>query len=235
MIPSPIVTAAVSVVVPVLDEEAAIDRLLGRLRHAGDAEIVVVDGGSRDRTVERAEKHEGVRVIRGERGRARQMNLGAREASGDVLLFLHADTTLPEGAVDRVLGAVRRRGADFGCFTVKIDSEDLRLRIASRMISARSRLIPSSTGDQAQFFRRDFFFSLGGYPEVPLFEDMMIVGLAARRGKYVCVDGPVRTSARRWHTHGISRTMITMLALRTLYHLGVDPQTLAKFYATHPR
>src|SRR5688500_10004803 len=90
------VTAAISVVVPVLDEEAAIDRLLGRLRQAGDAEIVVVDGGSRDRTVERAEQHSGVRVLRTERGRARQMNAGARVASGDVLVFLHADTTLPE-------------------------------------------------------------------------------------------------------------------------------------------
>lgn len=228
-------SARVTVVVPVLNEERCIARLLDHL--AGEVprpEVVVVDGGSRDGTVAAASAHPGVRVLAAPRGRARQMNAGARAAAGDVLLFLHADTTLPRGAVERVRAAVAA-GADFGCFELRIESDDPRLRLASRMISLRSRLIPSATGDQAQFFRREFFFGLGGYPDLPLFEDMKLVGLAARAGRYACLDLEVGTSARRWHAHGVNSTIAKMLALRSLYHLGVDPRVLARYYRTHPR
>ena len=227
-------TPAVSIIVPVLDESARIGALLDELaRDQPAAEVVVVDGGSCDATVDLA-RERGARVVESPRGRARQMNAGAAAACGEVLLFLHADTSLPRGAVTSVADAVAD-GADFGCFPVRIDSDDLRLRVASRIISWRSRLLVSATGDQAQFFRRSFFERLGGFPDVPLFEDMMIVAAGTRSGRWVCLEPVVRTSARRWNTHGVSRTMAKMIALRALFHLGVPPATLANYYRGHPR
>ncbi|MBI5513978.1 MAG: TIGR04283 family arsenosugar biosynthesis glycosyltransferase [Deltaproteobacteria bacterium] len=232
------VKARISVIVPVLDEVRRIDALLGALVPPGAPdpclEVIVVDGGSRDGTQARVRAFPSVRLVEAPRGRARQMNAGAREASGEALLFLHADTTLPPGALDR-LRETLDAGADFGCFELSIESQDPRLRVASTMISLRSRLIPSATGDQAQWFRRAFFWRLGGFPDLPLFEDLRIVGTAAGRGRYACVPLRVGTSARRWQAHGVSRTMARMLLLRGLYHLGVDPRVLARFYATNPR
>lgn len=151
-----------------------------------------------------------------------------------MLLFLHADTDLPEGALRRV-GAAVAAGADVGCSRVRIDARDPRLRLASRLISLRSTLLVSGTGDQALFFRRAFFEALGGVDDLPLFEDMRIVGRARGRGRWVCLGPPVRTSARRWEAHGVARTMATMLALRGLYHLGVPPARLARLYRGNPR
>jgi rSAM/selenodomain-associated transferase 2 len=229
------VLPTVSVIVPVFDEARRIRVVLDALlREHGCEEVIVVDGGSRDGTAEIAIAHGGAHVTRAPRGRASQMNAGARVARGDVLLFLHADTDLPPGALRSVAAAVAG-GADFGCFRVRIDSSDLRLRLASHLISLRSSLIVSGTGDQALFFRRSFFESLGGFDDLPLFEDMRIVGRARGRGRWVCLGPPVRTSARRWEANGVTRTMALMLGLRALYHLGVDPRRLAALYRSNPR
>lgn len=229
----------ISIVVPVLNEAERIDACLDHALAQGTAtgpivEVIVVDGGSTDGTVARAKAREEelgpgrIRVIAAtRRGRARQLNAGAREAKGDVVVFLHVDTEPPPDAVTRIARAVGD-GADYGWFTVRIASRDPRLRVASRIWSMRSKLFVSSTGDQAQFFRRDFFFRAGAYPPFDLCEDLAILRHARRIGKHRCIDAPVTTSARRWEANGVGRTVATMWKLRLKYHLGVRPEQLAK-------
>jgi rSAM/selenodomain-associated transferase 2 len=229
----------ISIVIPVFNEaariDACLDHAIAQAYTSGPiVEIIVVDGGSNDGTVERARAREErlgpdrVRVVVApRRGRARQLNAGAREATGDVVLFLHVDTELPSDAVTRVARAVEG-GADYGWFTVRIDSRDPRLRFASRIWSMRSKLFVSSTGDQAQFFRRDFFFRAGAYPPFDLCEDLAILRHARRIGKHACIDAPVTTSARRWEANGVGRTIAKMWKIRAQYHLGVRHDRLAK-------
>jgi rSAM/selenodomain-associated transferase 2 len=220
----------VSVIVPVLNEARLAGELAGRLR---DLDAVVVDGGSRDDTRAQLERL-GVRVIEAPRGRARQMNAGARLAGGGILLFLHADTRLPEHAIESVERAIRR-GAVGGCFRLRIDSQDVRLRLAARIITWRSLLRPSASGDQAIFVSRDAFERIGGYREIDLCEDLDLVERLSRLGRFVCVDGYASTSARRWETHGIGRTIALMWALRLGWHLGVPPATLGRLYGPDVR
>ena len=229
----------ISVGVPVLKEAARIDACLDHALAQAYAtgqivEVIVVDGGSTDGTVARAKAREEklgpdrIRVIAAtRRGRARQLNAGAREAKGDVVVFLHVDTELPPDAVTRIARAVDD-GADYGWFTVRIASRDPRLRFASRIWSMRSKLFVSSTGDQAQFFHRDFFFRAGAYPPFDLCEDLAILRHARRIGRHTCIDAPVTTSARRWEANGVGRTIAKMWKLRIGYHLGVRPEQLAK-------
>ena len=229
----------ISIVVPVLNEaeriDACLDHALAQAYATGQiVEVIVVDGGSTDGTVARAKAREEklgpdrIRVVAAtRRGRARQLNAGAREAKGDVVVFLHVDTELPPDAVTRIARAVDD-GADYGWFTVRIASRDPRLRFASRIWSMRSKLFVSSTGDQAQFFRRDFFFRAGAYPPFDLCEDLAILRHARRIGRHTCIDAPVTTSARRWEANGVGRTIAKMWKLRLGYHLGVRPEQLAK-------
>jgi rSAM/selenodomain-associated transferase 2 len=170
-----------------------------------------------------------LRVLVAARGRATQMNAGARATSAAILLFVHADTRLGPNAFATVERAIAN-GASGGCFRVRIDSPDPRLRIASGIINLRSRLMPSATGDQAIFVRRDIFDAIGGYRELPLCEDLDLVARLSRRGRFVLVDGEVQTSARRWQRNGVARTVALMWTLRLGYHLGVPPSRLARWY-----
>jgi rSAM/selenodomain-associated transferase 2 len=227
-----------AVIVPVLDEARLIDALVPRLAAlAGEAEVVVVDGGSRDGTRERlaaAAPGAGFRLIGAPAGRARQMNAGAAATSAPVLLFLHADTALPPGGPALAARAVAA-GAAGGCFSLAIDSRDPRLRLAAAIISLRSRLLPSASGDQAIFAARAVFERLGGYRPLPLCEDLDLVGRLGRAGRFVCLPEVVHTSARRWHARGVGATIALMWTLRLGYHLGVPPSLLARLYGPAAR
>jgi hypothetical protein len=157
------------------------------------------------------------------------MNAGARATHAPTLLFLHADTVAPPDAVAVVEHAVRG-GVGFGCFRVRIDSGDARLRLAGHIINLRSRLLCSATGDQAIFVRRDLFERVGGYPEVPLCEELELFERLCGRSRYACMDRTVVTSARRWERRGVGRTIALMWCIRAGWHLGVPAEHLAHWY-----
>jgi rSAM/selenodomain-associated transferase 2 len=224
-----------SIVIPALNEADGIVevlRPLQRLRGRG-CEVVVVDGGSADATAERAAPLAD-RVLAAERGRARQMNAGAAAASGGVLLFLHADTRLPADADRRVLEGLRRTGRVWGRFDVRLTGRHPVLRAVEHGISWRSRLTGVATGDQAIFVARDAFERVGGFPPLPLMEDIALSRMLKRsHGRPLCLAEPVVTSSRRWEEHGVYRTILLMWTLRARYYLGADPVELARAYRPH--
>lgn len=221
---------ALSIVIPVLDEAAAIGATLERLAplRARGAEVIVVDGGSRDGTAALACSGADA-VVEAPRGRARQMNAGAAVARGDVLLFLHADTWLPDDADRRVLDATAT-GASWGRFDVRITGRHPMLRVVAAAMNLRSRLTGIATGDQAIFVRRDLFDGIDGFPDQPLMEDIEL-SLRLRRGAQpACLRARVRTSGRRWETRGVWRTILLMWRLRWRYWRGESARTLAEDY-----
>jgi len=223
---------ALSIIVPALDEAAAIEACLAPLQalRARGAEVVVVDGGSADRTAALAAPLAD-RVIDSPRGRARQMNAGAEASRGEALLFLHADTVLPDSADAAVRGAIES-GARWGRFDVTIAGADPLLAVVGAMMNARSRLTGVATGDQAIFVRRDAFRAAGGFPDIPLMEDVALSKRLKRAGRPACLRARVVTSGRRWERHGTLRTVLLMWRLRLAYALGADPRQLAGRYGT---
>lgn len=220
-----------TIVVPVLDEAAAVAATMAALQplRAQGHEVVVVDGGSRDGTLGIA-RPLADRALVAPRGRAAQMNAGARAATGDVLVFLHADTLLPAGAAAAVAGAVAG-GARWGRFDVTITGRPRILRVVAAMMNLRSRLTGIATGDQAIFVERALFEAAGGFAEIPLMEDIALSkALKRRSGRPACLRERVTTSGRRWETHGPWRTIVTMWRLRLSYALGADPARLARRY-----
>ncbi len=220
-----------SVVVPALNEAHAIIRTVQHARAPG-VEIVVVDGGSADDTVALAGSHADL-VLPGARGRAAQMNLGARGARGDVILFLHADTLLPRGYASAVRCALADPRAVAGRFDVRLDAAGPGYALIGRLISFRSRLTGVATGDQAIFVRRAVFERIGGFPSLPLMEDIAFSRTLKRYGRIVPLRATVLTSARRWQRHGIVRTVVLMWFLRSAYSLGVSPAWLCRWYVDH--
>ena len=220
----------ISVIVPVLNEEKSIPATLQALATLQPYETIVVDGGSQDRTPEIAAKF-GVKVIQSERGRARQMNRGAQEANGDVLLFLHADTCLPATAFGDIHGALSDSRYVGGRFDVTLDGDHWMLPVVGRMISYRSRVSKVGTGDQALFVRREIFQRMGGFPDIPLMEDIAFCRALKQLGAVACLRSRVVTSARRWEVDGVWRTIFRMWTLKLLYLTGVSPARLKQFYA----
>ncbi|MBC8233018.1 TIGR04283 family arsenosugar biosynthesis glycosyltransferase [bacterium] len=220
----------VSIIIPVLNEEECIEGFLNHLqKFKGQAEIILVDGGSKDQTIEIASRFDDITIVSNGRGRALQMNAGAKVANGDILLFLHADTYLPENAINAVENIIRD-GADGGCFSLKIDSSHLLLRIAARFITRRTKITHVATGDQTIFVRYQIFDELGGYADMPLMEDLDFTRRLKKIGTFVELDLKVSTSARRWEKWGVYKTILLMWLLRILYYIGVPPEKLVEFY-----
>jgi rSAM/selenodomain-associated transferase 2 len=218
--------ARLSIVIPALNEAqgiAAALQALAPLRARGH-EVIVVDGGSDDATLDIAGGLAD-RALSAPRGRARQMNAGARAAGGAGLVFLHADTRLPGGADREILAALEKHC--WGRFDVEIEGRHALLPVIARAMNARSRLTGIATGDQAIFVRRDAF---EGFPEIALMEDVAFSKAMKRRGHPACLRSRVRTSGRRWESRGVLRTMVLMWRLRLMYFLGASPERLARRY-----
>ena len=189
-----------------------------------------MDGGSDDATFQVAARFSDVRLLTSPRGRARQMNAGARAAQGDVLLFLHADTWLPDGALTAVSAALEDARVVGGRFDVRFDNPRAILRMIAFFMNLRSRMSGISTGDQAIFVRRHVFEAMGGYSDVPLMEDVELSRGLKRRGRLAALSCRVTTSSRKWEREGALRTMALMWALRFLYTAGVSPARLHRWY-----
>jgi rSAM/selenodomain-associated transferase 2 len=221
----------ISVIIPVVDEADALASTLPRLasmRRAGH-EVILVDGGSRDATRELAMGWVD-RVVDCEPGRARQMNAGAGVALGGVLVFLHADTVLPDAADQLIAGALSGGDRCWGRFDVVLGAGDWRFRVIEWFMNLRSRLSGVATGDQAIFVTRQAFDRVGGYPDIPLMEDIAISARLKTLSPPACLRAQVLTSARRWREKGIVRTVLLMWRLRLAYACGADPQRLARLY-----
>lgn len=224
-----------SIVVPVLDEVRQLEILLPELaRTCASAEVIVADGGSTDGSLEIATRSPGTRVVVSGRGRARQMNAGAAAAMGEALLFLHADTRLPPGAAEAIRDALADPAVAYGRFDVRFDSARRAFRLIAGLMNVRSRLTGICTGDQAIFVRRAAFARLGGYPEIALMEDVELTRRLKRVGRLAPLGLRVTTSARRWQTDGVARTVVLMWALRFLYFCGVGPDRLRRWYYGTP-
>jgi rSAM/selenodomain-associated transferase 2 len=221
----------ISVIIPTLDEALALAqtlRAVHALQCSAPIELIVADGGSQDDTVALAQQG-GACVVSGAQGRARQMNLGAAAASGDVLLFLHADTVLPANGLLQVEAAVSN-GARWGRFDVRIKGQPRMLRMVAFMMNWRSRLTGIATGDQAMFISRSAFDTVGGYPDQALMEDIEISRRLKRLRSPACLRGPAITSGRRWETRGVWHTILLMWRLRWAYWRGTSPDQLAQRY-----
>ena len=223
--------SCLSIVMPVLNEAAGIEQALRALQplRAGGHEVIVVDGGSSDGSARLAAALAD-RVLIAERGRANQMNHGAQAAHGDVLLFLHADTRLPQHAGDLVLDEMARTGREWGRFDVRIDGSPRLLRLVGALMSLRSRLTGICTGDQAIFVSRLLFLHLGAFPPIALMEDIALSRKLRRVSPPLCLRTPVHTSARRWERAGVVRTILLMWWLRLCYFFGASPAHLARVY-----
>ena len=220
----------ISVIIPILNEEKTIAATLRALLALQPHEIIVVDGGSRDRSREICQQL-GAQIFTSEPGRGRQMNSGARCATGDVLLFLHADTKLPDSAFKDIVDALSDARCLGGRFDVELEGSHWLLKFIGALINCRSRATKVGTGDQAIFVRRAVFAQLGGYPDIPLMEDIALCRALKRLGRVACLRSRVVTSARRWERDGVWRTILRMWTLKLLYLAGVSPARLKQFYA----
>ena len=223
-----------SVIIPTLNEESVINECLQQFEGiSGPLEIMVVDGGSDDRTEELATAHDYVRFIRSpSRGRAVQMNAGAESATGDLMLFLHADTTLPGHWRRSITDSMKGSETAGGRFRFDISDPRRIFRWIAKGTNFRSRVLGITYGDQAIYTSRNIFERVGGYPEILLFEDSEFADRLKREGAFDWIDTPVMTSARRWQRRGPLRTLMLTWLLRFLYTLSVSPKTLTRFYGT---
>ncbi|MGO9453488.1 MAG: TIGR04283 family arsenosugar biosynthesis glycosyltransferase [Candidatus Binataceae bacterium] len=220
-----------SVIVPMLNEERTIAATLAAIRDgAPGSEILAVDGGSSDASIAAASSL-ATRVIMCERGRARQMNAGAAAASGHMLAFVHADTIVPKSFARDIERALSDPAVVGGRFDVELDDSALPYQLIGMLITIRSRISRTGTGDQAIFVRHDVFDRLGGFPDLELCEDLDFARKLKRAGKVACLRARVTTSARRWQRDGLARTVFRMWTIRGLYLLGVSPARLRRMYA----
>jgi rSAM/selenodomain-associated transferase 2 len=218
----------VSIIIPTLNEAACIAATIGALRRETPHEIIVADGGSSDSTPDRARGAD--LVVAAPPGRAAQMNAGAARASGEHLLFLHADCTLAAGAVAAIAPALHRHGVIAGCFALRVDAEGTLFRAIDASATARVRLTGIAYGDQGLFLRRDIFARLGGFPPLRFMEDVFFSRILGRHGRIAVLPQQIHVSPRRWQKTGIVRQTLRNWTLTALALAGVSPDRLAMHY-----
>ncbi len=220
---------AISIVIPTLNEAENLAETLASTESSVDLEIIVVDGGSSDETLELA-KSFGVRLLTTNAGRARQVNAGGLAARGDVLFFLHGDTLLPQGFERYVQDIMGKPGVVAGAFTLGIDGSEFGFRIVEMLANFRSRVLQMPYGDQGIFLRREVFSALGGFPDMVLMEDFVLMQRLRKRGRVAIAPVAVKTSARRWRKLGILKTTLINQAVLLAHFLGSNPERLARWY-----
>ena len=222
-------TSKISIIIPTCNEADSIGKLLPDLLAIPGLEVLLVDGGSRDNTVDIA-KSLGAKVLSTSPGRSGQMNKGAEAAHGDILLFLHSDTKLASGFVEQVLDALSQPGVSAGAFQLSIDGKGFGLRIIEWLVNFRSRVLKMPYGDQGIFVTTNMFFSVGAFPPQPIMEDFELMRKLRKKGKVTILPLHATTSARRWKRLGILRTTVLNQAIIIGYFFGASPEKLAEWY-----
>lgn len=228
MTSTPLKTSDISIIIPALNEEENIKPLAENLSE-GDQEIILVDGGSRDNTVQVAQAH-GFIVISSAPGRGNQLNRGAAAARGKVLLFLHADTRLPPAFAKGILSILQQKKYIAGAFRLAIAQPAPAMRFICACANLRSYLLQMPYGDQAIFILKKNFIDLGMYPDLPIMEDYIFIKKAQKSAKIALLPMSVTTSARRWKKLGVLRTTLINQAVLIGYHCGVSLEKLASLY-----
>ncbi|MCY2965078.1 MAG: TIGR04283 family arsenosugar biosynthesis glycosyltransferase [Planctomycetota bacterium] len=219
---------SISIIIPTLNESAGIADAVQRAQALGGLEVIVVDGGSTDGTVDLA--RDATRVLTTDPGRARQQNAGAAVATGDVLLFLHADCWLEPGSLNEIAAALADPAYVGGCFGQQIEAIGRKYRWLEWGNALRVRRWTLAYGDQAIFVRKSVFEELGGFPDLKLMEDLFFMRTLRRRGRFALLPPLLHVSARRWRQHGVIRQTARNWLLTLAAHWGVSPNTLARFY-----
>jgi hypothetical protein len=225
--PSP--AQKISIIIPALNEAEIIGRTLSHLNGVDNLEVIVVDGGSIDATAELA-RFQGAEVFQSEPGKAIQMNTGAAAAAGDILVFLHADTLLPEGFSHQIAATLNQRGVAAGAFRLSIDSSAAGIRFIECMTNLRSRFLQLPYGDQALFMKKSLFDEIGGFPQMQIMEDFILVRRLRHKGKIVIVPKAAVTSPRRWLHLGILKTWLINQLIIMAYYLGLPSERLTRIY-----
>ncbi|MGB3507732.1 MAG: TIGR04283 family arsenosugar biosynthesis glycosyltransferase [Microcoleaceae cyanobacterium] len=220
---------SISIVIPVLNEAKTIAQTISTAQTATDIEIIVVDGGSNDGTVEVAQSLD-IQLIYTLPGRATQMNQGAMAATGDILIFLHGDTLLPSGFDWLVRQALLKANTVAGAFELGIGAGAGSLRVVEKIVNWRSRYLQIPYGDQGIFLKAKIFEEVGGFPEIPIMEDFELIRQLRKRGRIEILSVPVLTSGRRWQKLGILKTTLINQIVIISYLLGVSPEILAQWY-----
>jgi rSAM/selenodomain-associated transferase 2 len=220
----------ISIIIPAINEAGNIKQTIATTQRSTNIEVIVVDGGSQDDTVAIAGSL-GVKVISSSPGRAVQMNTGAALASGDILLFLHADTLLPVGFDEMIRAALQQPGVIAGAFALRINADLASLRLVEKGVYWRSRLLQMPYGDQAIFMTKAVFQQVGGFPELPIMEDFELIRRLKRLGKITILRVPVITSARRWLQKGVFKTTLINQIVIIAYLLKIKPARLRTWYS----
>jgi len=223
-------SSSVAVVIPILNEATSLMENGKQFQFLANCyDVMFCDGGSEDETCSLLQKYN-LDYCHSPRGRALQMNTGAKFSKADIIVFIHADTSLSSSHIQAIQDVMSRESIVGGRFDIRLSGQSLAFRIIEFMINLRSRITGISTGDQCQFVRRSVFEEIGGFPEQALMEDVAFSKRLKEYGEIACLNNKVITSSRRWEKHGIVKTVLLMWKLRFLYWLGTSPEKLAEIY-----